>query len=79
MALAPGLFWQYQSDGQTPGINGNVDRDVFYGTKEQWDTFLREPQTGPRRPTIQQAITQQLAEPDVPPTPPPAEQQAAEQ
>ena len=35
-------FWQYQSDGQTPGINGNVDRDVFYGTKVQWDAFLRE-------------------------------------
>ena len=33
-------FWQYQSDGQTPGINGNVDRDVFYGTKEQWDAFF---------------------------------------
>ena len=61
-------FWQYQSDGQTPGINGNVDRDVFYGTKEQWDTFLREqpvgragadhsaggdPTTGgPQRPTV---------------------------
>jgi lysozyme len=40
-------FWQYQSDGQTPGINGNVDRDVFYGTKEQWDAFLREPKTAP--------------------------------
>jgi lysozyme len=36
-------FWQYQSDGQTPGINGNVDRDVFYGTKDQWDAFLRTP------------------------------------
>src|SRR5215475_7662878 len=35
-------FWQYQSDGRTPGINGAVDRDVFYGTKEQWDVFLRE-------------------------------------
>ena len=33
-------FWQYQSDGQTPGINGNVDRDVFYGTQEQWQAFL---------------------------------------
>jgi lysozyme len=39
-------FWQYQSDGQTPGINGNVDRDVFYGTKEQWDAFLRPPGPG---------------------------------
>ena len=50
-------FWQYQSDGQTPGINGNVDRDVFYGTKEQWDAFLREPLSGPRAPTVQQALT----------------------
>jgi lysozyme len=33
-------FWQYQSDGQSPGINGNVDRDVFYGTPEQWQAFL---------------------------------------
>ncbi len=33
-------FWQYQSDGQMPGINGNVDRDVFYGTPEQWQAFL---------------------------------------
>ena len=63
-------FWQYQSDGQTPGINGNVDRDVFYGTKEQWDTFLREQPSGARQPTIQQAVAQQLAEPNVPPSPP---------
>jgi lysozyme len=36
-------FWQYQSDGRVPGIGGNVDKDAFYGTKEQWDAFLREP------------------------------------
>jgi lysozyme len=36
-------FWQYQSDGQTPGINGAVDRDVFYGTQDQWRAFLGEP------------------------------------
>jgi lysozyme len=35
-------FWQYQSDGRVPGIGGKVDKDAFYGTKEQWDTFLRE-------------------------------------
>ena len=69
-------FWQYQSDGQTPGISGNVDRDVFYGTKEQWDTFLREQPGGARAPTIQQAVTQQLADPNVPPSPPPVEKQA---
>jgi lysozyme len=72
-------FWQYQSDGQTPGINGNVDRDVFYGTKEQWDAFLREQPSGARQHTKQQALTQQLAEPNVPPSPPPAEKQAAAQ
>jgi lysozyme len=36
-------FWQYQSDGRVPGIGGKVDKDAFYGTKEQWDAFLREP------------------------------------
>ena len=65
-------FWQYQSDGQTPGINGNVDRDVFYGTQEQWQAFLREQPSGPRQPTVQQALTQQLsaAEPRPPAQPP---------
>ena len=72
-------FWQYQSDGQTPGINGNVDRDVFYGTREQWDAFLREQPSGPRQHTIQQAVTQQLAEPNVPPSTPPVEQAAVQQ
>jgi lysozyme len=36
-------FWQYQSDGRVPGIGGNVDKDAFYGTKKQWDAFLKEP------------------------------------
>ena len=67
-------FWQYQSDGQTPGINGDVDRDVFYGTKEQWDAFLREPLSGPRAPTVQEALTQQLADPKAAPAPQPAAQ-----
>jgi lysozyme len=71
-------FWQYQSDGQTRGISGNVDRDVFYGTQEQWDAFLREQPSGPRRPTIEKALTQQLiaAEPH-PPAPPPVQQEDA--
>ena len=40
-------FWQYQSDGRVPGIGGNVDKDAFHGTKEQWDAFLREPGVSP--------------------------------
>jgi lysozyme len=42
-------FWQYQSDGRVPGIGGNVNKDAFYGTKEQWDAFLREPGVRPAR------------------------------
>jgi lysozyme len=67
-------FWQYQSDGQTPGINGNVDRDVFYGTKEQWDAYLREPKVRPllappARQPVETAAAQSAA--------PPASEQAA--
>ena len=67
-------FWQYQSDGQTPGINGNVDRDVFYGTKEQWDAYLREPKgrpllAPPARQPVETAAAQSAA--------PPASEQAA--
>src|SRR5271165_3592871 len=36
-------LWQYQSDAWVPGIGTKVDRDAFYGTKEQWDAFLRNP------------------------------------
>jgi len=56
-------FWQYQSDGQTAGIHGNVDRDVFYGTRKQWQAFLQEPTSGPRAPTVERALAQQLAAP----------------
>ena len=40
-------FWQYRSDGRVPGIGGNVDKDAFYGTKKQWNAFLREPGVRP--------------------------------
>jgi len=33
-------FWQYQADGSVPGIEGHVDRNVFYGTPTQWQAFL---------------------------------------
>ena len=42
-------FWQYQSDGRVPGIGGKVDKDAFYGTKEQWNAFLREPGVRPEQ------------------------------
>jgi lysozyme len=36
-------FWQYQSDGYIPGIEGRVDRGAYYGTPEQWQAFLEGP------------------------------------
>jgi lysozyme len=39
----PWKFWQYQADGAIPGIEGDVDRNVFYGTREQWQAFLDGP------------------------------------
>ena len=36
----PWKFWQYQADGSIPGIEGHVDRNAFYGSREQWQAFL---------------------------------------
>ena len=36
----PWKFWQYQADGSSPGIVGHVDRNVYYGTPQQWEAFL---------------------------------------
>jgi lysozyme len=36
----PWKFWQYQADGSAPGIVGHVDRNVYYGTPQQWEAFL---------------------------------------
>ena len=58
-------FWQYQSDGRVPGIGGDVDKDAFYGTKEQWDAFLSKPGVRP----VQFSAAN--------PTPAPAPQQTA--
>ncbi len=33
-------FWQYQANGAVPGIDGEVDRNAFYGDQKQWQAFL---------------------------------------
>ena len=33
-------FWQYQSDARIPGIDGKVDRNAFFGSAKQWESFL---------------------------------------
>lgn len=35
------VAWQFCSDGVVSGINGNVDMNLFYGTKEQWLAYAR--------------------------------------
>lgn len=33
-------FWQYNHRGRVKGIKGDVDLNVFCGSKEQWDRFM---------------------------------------
>lgn len=35
------VAWQFCSDGRVNGIGGNVDLDLFYGSKEQWQAYAR--------------------------------------
>lgn len=34
-------LWQYTTTGRVPGITGAVDRNVFYGSEDDWTAFLR--------------------------------------
>ena len=39
-------FWQYRSDGNVPGIRGNVDQNCFHGSHDQWRRWLAESSSG---------------------------------
>ena len=36
----PWMFWQYTGTGRIPGINGDADINVFYGSREEWKRFV---------------------------------------
>lgn len=38
----PHDFQQYSHWGTVPGIKGDVDLNIFNGTREQWETWLKE-------------------------------------
>jgi lysozyme len=41
--LYPGrsyTYWQFTGTGRVPGIRGDVDRNVFNGTADEWQTWL---------------------------------------
>jgi lysozyme len=35
------VFWQYTATGRVPGVKGNVDRNVFYGSPNEWERWLK--------------------------------------
>lgn len=37
----PFTFWQYTATGRVPGVRGNVDRNVFNGSKREWKRWLK--------------------------------------
>jgi lysozyme len=36
----PWTFWQFTTTGRVPGVKGDVDRNTFYGTENQWRMFV---------------------------------------
>ncbi len=34
-------FWQHTATGQVPGVRGYVDRNCYYGSLDDWQTWLR--------------------------------------
>jgi lysozyme len=64
----PWAFWQYQSDGGVSGIRGKVDRDAFFGTRAQWEAFLREPTN---TSVLAARLSQPAQAPSAPATPAP--------
>ncbi len=54
-------LWQYQSDAWVPGIGTKVDKDAFYGDKQQWEAFLRNPNVQPASARPLEAATAQAA------------------
>ena len=46
------VAWQFCSDGTVNGIAGNVDLDLFYGDKEQWQAYARGGSPGVDTPEV---------------------------
>ncbi len=68
------IFWQYTAEGRVPGIKGNVDRNVFYGSENQWRLWLASqtvttPQVAAPAPTavpVTEPVTPQAVPKSVP-------------
>jgi len=38
----PFVFWQFTATGRVPGIDGDVDRNVFNGSADDWERWLQD-------------------------------------
>ena len=36
----PWTFWQYTGTGRVPGIKGDADINVFYGSRDEWQKYV---------------------------------------
>ena len=35
------MMWQWTSSGRLTGYSGNLDCDLFYGGRDQWDAYVK--------------------------------------
>lgn len=56
----PWEFWQWTTTGRVPGIRGDVDRNAFFGTEEQFRKWVGgEYDIGTRQPTATASLKRQ--------------------
>jgi lysozyme len=59
-------FWQYTTTGRVPGIGGNVDRNAFYGSEQEFQAWVTgRYDIAQRQPTTQFARAPQPSAPPV--------------
>ena len=77
-------FWQFTTTGRVPGINGNVDRNAFYGSEQEFQSWLAgtydiasrsgnirqapAPKATPLQPVLQPTAAVQQPAPTQPPS-----------
>jgi lysozyme len=71
-------FWQFTTTGRVPGITGNVDRNAFYGSEQEFQSWLSGTyDIATRSGNSRQAVLPRPVAPQAVSVPPAAFQQAA--
>jgi lysozyme len=53
----PFVYWQFTATGRVPGIDGDVDRNVFNGTADDWSRWLVQVGAAPPAAPAQQSAS----------------------